>query len=81
MTLTSLSDRKLHPFFSFQRQNCFQKDGAQPHVIRFRLFMESTNGSEPVSGSSLDGKCAHGSPAHGRGQEPGAGRGLEGCPG
>lgn len=33
MTLTSLSERKLHPFFSFQQQNCFQKDDAGPHVI------------------------------------------------
>lgn len=33
MTLASLSERKLHPFFSFQQRNCFQRDCAGPYVI------------------------------------------------
>lgn len=48
MTLTSLSERKLHPFFSFQQRNCFQKDGAEPHVIWLHLFIKSANEREHI---------------------------------
>lgn len=48
MTLTSLSERKLHPFFSFQRWNCFQKDGSEPPVVRLRLFIKASNERERI---------------------------------
>lgn len=76
MTLTSLSQRKLHPFFSFQQRNCFQKDGAEPHVIWLHLFIKSANEREHIfmcKGQNLwlrSRKCDQGwIPVGGRGRE------------
>lgn len=76
MTLTSLSERKLHPFFSFQQRNCFQKDGAEPHVIWLHLFIKSANEREQILGGKEQNvwlrsrKCDQGShPQWGQGWE------------
>lgn len=76
MTLTSLSERKLHPFFSFQQRNCFQKDGVVPHVIWLYLFIKDTNERDHILGArgkTLGSRTASAIkdriPAGGRGRE------------
>lgn len=76
MTPASLSERKLHPFFSVQQRNYFQKGGAGPLVIWLQVFIKSANEREHISAHGPSLAAAGRSVLSGTGSGPA--RGEEG---